>query len=103
MREFPFARLYKGWIPERFEEVADIRFCFLHIDVDIYQPTRDALRFFYERMNPGGLILFDDYGYTTAPGERLAVDEFFADKPEEPILLPTGQAFVLMGSAKPRR
>jgi len=27
-------RLYKGWIPERFGDVADCRFRFVHLDVD---------------------------------------------------------------------
>jgi hypothetical protein len=38
---------------------------------------------------------FDDYGFATAQGEREAVDKFFADKPESPIVLPTGQAMIL--------
>lgn len=29
----------KGWIPDRFEEISAQRFCFVHIDVDLYQPT----------------------------------------------------------------
>lgn len=96
LQEFPFARLYKGWIPARFGEVADRRFCFVHIDVDLYQPTADALKFFYERMSPGGLMLFDDYGFTTCPGARRAVDEFLADKKQVLVHLPTGQAFVFI-------
>jgi 2-polyprenyl-3-methyl-5-hydroxy-6-metoxy-1,4-benzoquinol methylase len=40
-------------------------------------------------------MLFDDYGFATCPGARLAVNEFFVDKPERIIELPTGQAFVI--------
>jgi O-methyltransferase len=39
-------------------------------------------------------MLFDDYGFWSCPGARQAVDEFFADKPEAPFALPTGQALV---------
>jgi hypothetical protein len=88
-------RLYKGWIPERFSEVADRRFSFVHIDVDLYRPTRDSLEFFYERVIPSGLILFDDYGMKTCPGHRAAADEFFRARPEPIVMLPTGQAFVI--------
>ena len=35
--------LMKGWIPTRFQEVADRHFAFVHIDVDLYEPTRDSL------------------------------------------------------------
>ncbi len=88
-------RIYKGWIPERFDEVATLKFRFLHIDVDLYQPTFASLEFFYERMVVGGIILMDDYGFKTCPGARKAADDFFSNKPEQVIMLPTGQAFTV--------
>jgi hypothetical protein len=96
LKELDNLRYWRGWIPERFCEVADRRFSFLHIDVDLYQPTLASVSFFYQRMNSGGLMLFDDYGFATCPGARRAIDEFFADKPEPIIDLPTGQALVLI-------
>lgn len=87
---------WRGWIPDRFGEVADRRFSFLHVDVDLYQPTLACVTFFYPRVNRGGVMLFDDYGFATCPGARRAIDEFFADKREPIIDLPTGQAFVLI-------
>ena len=87
---------HEGWIPERFGDVADTRFCFVHIDVDLFQPTCDALRFFYPRMVGGGLIVCDDYGFETCPGARQAMDEFFAERPEPIVHLPTGQGFVMI-------
>ena len=89
-------RYWRGWIPERFCEVADRWFSFLHVDVDLHQPTLDSVAFFYPRMNSGGLMLFDDYGFATCPGARQAIDEFFTDKPEPIIDLPTGQALVII-------
>lgn len=88
-------RLYRGWFPERFHEVADRTFAFVHIDVDLYEPTRDSLEFFYPRMAPGGLILLDDHGHTTCPGSTRATEEYMADKPESIVLLTTGQAFIV--------
>lgn len=95
LAEFTHARFYRGWIPARFPEVADRRFCFVHADVDLYEPTRDVLAFFYPRTEPGGVILCDDSGLAKCPGARRAMDEFFADKPEPVIELPTGQSFVI--------
>lgn len=100
LAEFDNYRSYAGWIPARFSDIGDRRFCFLHVDVDLYQPTLDSLGFFYPRMNSGGVLIFDDYGYTTCPGARRAIDEFFSDKPEPVLELPTGQGFVLTGSRK---
>ena len=43
----------------------------------------------------GGILLFDDYGDHSCPGAKIAVDQFFDDKSEYPIYLPTGQCVVL--------
>jgi hypothetical protein len=95
LAEFPFVRFYAGWIPERFQDVADRKFCFVHIDVDLYQPTHDSLDFFYPRLAAGGMIVCDDYGFTNCPGAKLACDEFVAGIPERLIHLPTGQGLII--------
>ena len=69
-------------------------YCFVHVDVDLYQPARDCCEFFYERLVPGGVMIFDDYGFGTCPGVTRAVDEFFHDKHGH-FYLPSGQ-FVAM-------
>jgi O-methyltransferase len=91
---FPNCHFYKGWIPERFGEVADRSFALAHIDVDLYQPTLDSLEFFYAHMNAGGLIICDDYGFASCPGATKAFDEFFAGRAECLIPIPTGQCLV---------
>jgi O-methyltransferase len=90
---------HKGWIPERFPDVADRVFSFVHVDVDLYQPTRDSLAFFYDRISPGGIFLCDDYGCTTCPGATKAVDEFLVDRPEKMISLDSGGGFFIKGVA----
>lgn len=98
LAEFERMSLLKGWIPDRFAEVQDHTFSFLHIDVDLMDPTRDSLEFFYSRMSEGGIILCDDYGFTTCPGVTQAVDEFFADKPDKFLSLSGGGGFMIKGS-----
>lgn len=95
LSQFDFVKYYKGWIPERFPEVEKVRFSFVHIDVDLYQPTLDAVEFFYERLNKGGIMICDDYGFITCPGTKKAMDDFFVDKTEPVIMLTTGQAFII--------
>lgn len=84
-----------GWIPARFGEVADRQFCFVHIDVDLYQPTLDSLEFFYPRMVTGGIIVCDDYGFRACPGAFRACNEFMSDRPEHIVQVPTGQALIV--------
>jgi hypothetical protein len=91
--------LLQGWIPERFSEVEDRNFSFVHIDVDLYQPTLDSIAFFYSRMNKGGIIACDDYGLTSCPGATKAIDEFLADKPEKMIQNSCGGGFMVKGLA----
>lgn len=87
-------RTWPGWIPQRFEEVSDRRFAFVHIDVDLYEPTRDCLSFFYPRLERGGILVCDDYGSLTCPGARQAMNEFFAKRQEQVIEVTSGQGFV---------
>lgn len=82
-----------GLIPNTLDVVRDRTFSFVHIDLDIYQAIQSACDFFYPRMQSGGIMLFDDYGYPSCPGARAAVDEFFADKPEAPMVIGVGQCF----------
>ncbi len=87
--------LLKGWVSVRFQDVKDDRFSLVHIDVDLHEPTRDAVAFFYSRVSPGGVIVCDDYGSAYCPGAKKAIDEFFSDKLEQVISLPTGQSLVV--------
>lgn len=84
----------KGWIPDTFQGLEMRRFCFAHVDLDLYQSVLDCCSFIYPRLSKGGVMVFDDYGYPSCPGALLAVTEFFSDKPETPLALQTGQAVV---------
>ncbi len=89
IREF-----HKGIIPQTFKGLENHQIAFAHIDVDIYQAIIDCCDFIYPRLQPGGILVFDDYGFGSCPGAREAVDKFFTDKREIPLVLPTGQAIV---------
>lgn len=91
---------HPGWIPDTFRGTADAPMALAHIDVDIYRSIWDCCEYIYPRLQTGGLMIFDDYGFPTCPGARKAVEDFFADKPEVPVVLQTGQAIVIRGTAK---
>lgn len=79
----------KGFFPDTTAMVPeDTRFALIHLDCDLYNPTIEALRFFYDRLNPGGIVIVHDYAGDCWPGIRQAVDEFLSDKPEYPIIIP---------------
>ena len=69
---------HKGWFPETASPVLEMKISFslVHLDVDLYQSTKDALEFFPPRMVPGGVILSHDYNSVSCPGVKKAFDEF---------------------------
>lgn len=96
LNEFSFIKYYKGWVPERFPEVEKLKFAFVHVDVDLYQPILDCFEFFYPKLIAGGVIVFDDYGAAQFPGAKKAIDQCltkFNDAFFVP--LPSGQAFII--------
>lgn len=96
---FSHARIEVGWIPERFDQVGDRTFRLIHIDVDLHDPTRDSIDFFFHRLVPGGMMLLDDHGIVSCPGARAAAEEYFAKTGDPIIELPTGQALIIKGAS----
>lgn len=95
-RRFPSVELHPGWIPSAFSAVSARSFRFVHLDVDLYQPTLDSLDYFFPRLADGGAIITDDYNW---PGARTAFEEFCARHRLQLQTTDTSQAFVLKGSA----
>jgi len=79
----------KGRFPETVDAIPDTeRFCLVHLDCDLYAPFSAALQYFYPRLLPGGFLIMHDYSSLHWRLIEKAVDEFFADKLERPILIP---------------
>jgi O-methyltransferase len=95
MHDCKNVHFYEGLFPVTAKPIEGMTFCLVHIDADIYKSVKDCCVFFYPRMEKGGIMIFDDYGCLFCPGAKMAVDEFFLDKPEKPTYLPTGQCFVV--------
>ena len=74
-------KVHQGNFEDTCKGIADRQFSLVHVDVDIYSSTASALGFFWPRLSRGGTIVVDDYGFTTCPGLKTAVDEFLRDQP----------------------
>ena len=61
-------------LPVYLDENPHTRIAFLHLDMDVKEPTAYALDQLFSRMVPGGLIVLDDYN--SVQGATDAVDEF---------------------------
>jgi hypothetical protein len=68
------ARFVKGLFQETLHKSHIPAIAVLHIDGDWYESVKVCLDELYDKVAPGGVIQFDDYGYWE--GARRAVDEF---------------------------
>jgi len=87
---------HKGIFPQSTQGLDDLRFSFVHLDVDLKDSTLAGLEYFYPRMVPGGVIVTHDY--SVIEGVAEAFEEFFRNRPEKVIELPTTQAMVICTS-----
>jgi hypothetical protein len=88
LNAFPNISYGVGWIPEAFPQDGR-RYRFVHVDVDLYQPTKASLEHFWPHLVPGGLMVCDDYNW---PGAKRAVEEFAAASGATFMVTPSNQA-----------
>lgn len=66
----------KGIFPDDMLDKFDGKtYRFVHIDVDAYQSAKDIFNYIWNSMEIGGIVIFDDYGFTTTRGVALMLDE----------------------------
>jgi hypothetical protein len=70
--------MHVGAIEERSCDVEKDLFSLVHVDVDIFSATVTCLNFFWPRLVKGGVIVIDDYGFSTCIGVKQAVDYFLS-------------------------
>lgn len=81
-KNFKNIELIKGNIIDSIPKYINVnphtKISLLHLDVDVYEPTKYALETLWDRLVSGGLVLFDDYNYIE--GGTKAIDEFLEVK-----------------------
>lgn len=85
--------LVEGYVPEVLGRLGQIRrLAVAYLDLDHYRPTLFAARWIWDRLSPGGVILFDDFLSTQR--DRLATRaavEFMRSRPSRiNVLWPPG-------------
>jgi O-methyltransferase len=93
--EYKRIEIIKGFIPHTFKGLENSLIALAHVDVDIYQSVKDCCQYIFPRLSKGGFMIFDDYCFPSCAGARKAVDDFFHFQSETPVILPTGQAFIV--------
>lgn len=94
LKKYPNVYVHRGIFPQSKPEGFDeLKFIFVHLDVDLYESTFQSLEFFYDKMLSGGIIISHDY--VDHLGVKRAFDDFFKDKKESVIELPGTQCLVM--------
>jgi O-methyltransferase len=69
-------KILEGIFPDDTKKnVADNKFCLCHIDVDVYQSAKDIVEWIWPRLETGGVIVYDDYGFLQTDGVTKIVNE----------------------------
>jgi O-methyltransferase len=78
---YPLARLHfqQGKVEDTIPRAVPGPIAVLRLDTDWYESTRHELQHLYPLVQPGGVLIIDDYGHWQ--GARQAVDEYFAGQP----------------------
>ncbi len=56
--------------------IPDKEIALLHLDLDLYEGYKYALKIFFDQVQIGGIILFDEYNSPKWPGATRAINEF---------------------------
>jgi O-methyltransferase len=80
--------LRPGYVPDTLAGLEDESFAFVLLDLDLLEPTRASLEFFYPRLTPGAYLVMHDYNNAESDWAcKRAMDDFLRDKPERLIEL----------------
>ncbi len=93
--EIPSCHVLPGIFPdETGARIAENTLAFCHIDVDVYQSARDVFEWAWPRISPGGVVVFDDYGFYGCDGVTDLIRELRSEN--DRIVVPTGNGQALV-------
>lgn len=81
----------QGKVPDILAEVSPAKIAFMHIDLNNAPAEIAALETLFDRVSSGGIIIFDDYTWSTTRAQYHAEKAWFAARGLSILPLPTGQ------------
>ena len=86
-------KFIQGHIPNVFvQNPGPSELSWLHIDLNSSMPTQRTLEHFVPKLQPGGVVLFDDYAHSIFSETRKVADDYCKQANGLLFPLPTGQA-----------
>jgi len=94
-RDKDYVVVTKGVVPDVLHEIVPQRIAFLHLDMNSPRAEAAALELLLDRLTPGGIVVFDDYGWKHFQNHKEATDRWLAARGQVILELPTGQGLMI--------
>ena len=94
-KDFSNVVVTPGLVPETFNVAAPEKIAFLHLDLNNREAEIAALDVLFDRIEPGGIIVLDDYAWIYYRDQMEAEFKWFSERGYHVLELPTGQGVVI--------
>ena len=94
-KPFKKAQLVRGTVPETLTDVEIDKVAYLSIDMNLAKTEVAAMEFFWDKLVPGAVVVFDDYGWAAHKAQQVALDAFAKERNHAIMTLPTGQGLLI--------
>ena len=92
--------IIKGPVPLTLKKFRNLKLSFLHLDMNSSIAEHETLKFFFDKMDYGSVIIHDDYGLISHNQQNIEHNKFFKNKKHMILELPTGQGVCVKGLFK---
>ena len=93
--EFERVHFVVGPVPDTLPQVEAEEICYLSIDMNATVPEIAALRHFWPKLTPGGMVVLDDYSYSGYEEQHFAFNALAEELGFSILCLPTGQGLIM--------
>ena len=93
--EYNNIEIVRGIVPDTFQEACPEKIAFLHLDMNSSESEIAALEVLFDKITSGGMIIFDDYGWSGYVKQKIAEDAFMKERNHDILELPTGQGLLI--------
>lgn len=91
----PQVTVIQGGLPGALAQGAPDKVAFMHIDMNNAEAEVGVLEALFDKVVPGGIIIFDDYGWLCYSEQKHAEDAWLLQHHERILELPTGQGLLI--------
>jgi hypothetical protein len=94
-KRYSRAKVVAGLVPDSFQIAVPDRICFLHIDLNDHHAETAALDALWDRLSPGAVIVYDDFGWRNHADQHAAATAALKRRGVAILELPTGQGLAI--------